>query len=177
MKKRVLILGVCFLLVGGLGGFPAAQPLPPELLYPLTVCPEGPPQCDFAAIQAAIEAAVPGAFILIYPGTYRENLILDKSLSLAATESGQVRIQGDPERETILTLQVDGEMNVLLEGITIVGLTDLAQASRGSATPSRGVEIQGQGEVTLSLVGVQIANTYEGIECYSFRGKASLSLN
>lgn len=176
MKRMVLIFSLYLLVAVGLGGLPAAQPLPPELLYPLTVCPEGPPQCDFAAIQAAIEAAVPGAFILIYPGTYRENLILDKSLSLAATESGQVRIQGTQADGTTLTILVEGEMNILLEGITILGLTNPAEIPRGTATYTTGIKVKGEGALNLSLVGVQIAHTFDGIECSSPVIGAEISL-
>ncbi|MGQ9602454.1 MAG: right-handed parallel beta-helix repeat-containing protein, partial [Candidatus Bipolaricaulia bacterium] len=142
----------------------------------LTVCPEGPPQCDFAAIQAAIEAAVPGAFILIYPGTYRENLILDKSLSLAATESGQARIQGTQAHGTTLTIQVEGEMNILLEGLTILGLTNPAEIPRGTATYTTGIKVKGEGALNLSLIGIQIANTFGGVECSSPQISAEISL-
>ncbi|MCR4404828.1 MAG: right-handed parallel beta-helix repeat-containing protein [Candidatus Acetothermia bacterium] len=165
MRRVALTLGLCLLVLVGLGGFPSAQPLPPELLYPLTVCPEGPPRCDFAAIQAAIEAALPGAFLLIYPGTYRENLVLDKSLTLAATESGQVRIQGTQKYGATLTIQVEGEMKVLLEGLTILGLTNPAEIPRGIATYTTGVKIEGEGSLNFTLVGVQIANTSDGVGC------------
>jgi nitrous oxidase accessory protein NosD len=169
-KKGILIFSVCLLLVVGLGGFPSAQrlPSPPEeLLYPLSVCPEGPPQCDFATIQAAIEAAAPGTLILIYPGTYRENLTITKSLQLEATEEGQIRIQGVEAGEPILALQVDGKMNILLEGLNILGLTNPSQLARGSATFSTGVEIRGQGRLILNTIGVQVANTYYGVICRS----------
>lgn len=39
---------------------------------PTTVCPAGPPDCRYATIQAAIEAAPPGSVIRIASGVYRD---------------------------------------------------------------------------------------------------------
>jgi hypothetical protein len=44
-----------------------------------TVCSSG---CPFTSIQAAIEAATPGATITIGPGSYYENVVVKKSLTL-----------------------------------------------------------------------------------------------
>lgn len=44
-----------------------------------TVCASG---CRYTSIQAAIEAASPGATITIGPGSYDENLVVDKPLTL-----------------------------------------------------------------------------------------------
>jgi nitrous oxidase accessory protein NosD len=46
---------------------------------PKTVCAKG---CAFTGINAAIKAASPGATITIGPGTYTENVVVDKSLTL-----------------------------------------------------------------------------------------------
>jgi hypothetical protein len=42
---------------------------------------------DFPTIQAAVDAATPGSTIVIKPGTYREELVIDKNLSLQGLRS------------------------------------------------------------------------------------------
>ena len=42
---------------------------------------------DFPTIQAAVDAATPGSTIFIKPGTYTEELVIDKTLSLKALPS------------------------------------------------------------------------------------------
>jgi sulfatase modifying factor 1 len=57
----------------------------------LTVCPSG---CDFTSIQAAISAAPEGSTIQVKAGTYKENLIITKPLSLVGEGPGKTIIQG-----------------------------------------------------------------------------------
>jgi nitrous oxidase accessory protein NosD len=52
-----------------------------------TVCSE---HCPFTGIQAAIDASAPGATITIGAGSYRENLTIDKPLSLQGAGSRTV---------------------------------------------------------------------------------------
>ncbi len=51
----------------------------PAVAASKTVCGSG---CAFTSIQAAIEAATPGATITIGAGSYTENLVVDKSVTL-----------------------------------------------------------------------------------------------
>jgi len=51
----------------------------------ITVGPEG---CDYASIQRAIEEANPGDTISVQSGTFRENVVVDKTLILRGTDSG-----------------------------------------------------------------------------------------
>lgn len=96
----------------------AQQELPIIPSITLTVCPEGPPTCDFKKIQDAINAApetppvksweerpvIP--VIKISPGTYEENLIILKSLWLQGAGREKTRVVGkltglDAQRPTI----------------------------------------------------------------------------
>ncbi|MGO9488850.1 MAG: nitrous oxide reductase family maturation protein NosD [Solirubrobacteraceae bacterium] len=54
---------------------------------PRTVCASG---CPYTSIQAAIEAATPGATITIGPGTYTENVVITKPLTLAGSGTATV---------------------------------------------------------------------------------------
>ncbi len=68
------------------------------------VCPQGPPVCRFTQIQAAIDAAPEGTVIAIKTGTYEENVIVRKSLTLQAAEGDQVIIKSAVERFPTLLL-------------------------------------------------------------------------
>lgn len=50
----------------------------------ITVCPAGPPQCDYNAIQTAIDAAHSGDTIAVAAGTYTGQLVLKSQLTLSA---------------------------------------------------------------------------------------------
>jgi parallel beta-helix repeat protein len=54
----------------------------------ITVGPEG---CDYSSIQKAVEEANPGDTISVQSGTFRENVVVDKSLILRGTGSGSGR--------------------------------------------------------------------------------------
>ncbi|MCS7274473.1 MAG: right-handed parallel beta-helix repeat-containing protein [Candidatus Bipolaricaulota bacterium] len=117
-------------------------PLIPSIT--LTVCPEGPPTCDFKKIQDAIHAAPetpPVTFenrkpvaipqIKIAPGTYQENLIVLKSVWLQGAGREQTTVMGkleglDAKRPTIF---VAGSWHITV-GIThmkIVGNSEAIQ--------------------------------------------------
>ena len=42
-----------------------------------TVCPSGPPACDYATLQAAIAAAVAGDVVTVSPGEYAGPVALE----------------------------------------------------------------------------------------------------
>lgn len=78
----------------------------------LTVCPSG---CAFSKIQDAITAANPGDTIAIGAGTYLENLIIDKDLTL----------QGESQASTILDGQGLASVVIVNAGkrVTIMKVT------------------------------------------------------
>jgi hypothetical protein len=71
-----LIAALAGLIVGS-----SAAAKPPQQ----TVCPNG---CPFTSIQAAINAAIPGATITIGPGKYVENVVVTKPLTLRGSGGG-----------------------------------------------------------------------------------------
>lgn len=80
----------------------------------ITVGAEG---CDYVSIQRAVEEANPGDMISVQSGTYRENVVVEKSLILRGTDSGS----GNPVVDgkgtgSVIILSVDG---VTMEGFVI----------------------------------------------------------
>ncbi len=83
----------------------------------ITVCPEGPPVCQFSKIQEAINAApesnypgpwyTPAAEIHIAPGTYEENLLIRKSVILKGAGNGKTILRAPRGgRETITIILI-----------------------------------------------------------------------
>ncbi len=75
---------------------------------------------DFSKIQEAIDNASNDAAISIMPGTYIENIVIDKSLSLVGTDRNAVFIQGSDDGHTVT---IDSE-DVLVSNISITGSSD-----------------------------------------------------
>lgn len=73
----------------------------------------------YLSIQAAINKAAPGAVIWVAPGTYEENLVIDKSLTLKGRGAGDVTLEArDSERPAVV---IRGDGAVALSGFTITG--------------------------------------------------------
>jgi hypothetical protein len=104
---RLLILPFILAIWIGLAGVPALA------LAELRV-----PQ-DYKTIQEAIDAASQGDTILIDPGTYVENLRVDKrGLTIRGTDPEQVIIQAKFPDLPVVTIR---ERNVALLGLTLTG--------------------------------------------------------
>lgn len=97
------------------------------------VAPDG--SADFETIGAAIEAAAPNDEILIRPGTYVENLHLDKPLTLTGDgaredivilqdESDPQYVEMVPDGSSVVTVFVD-DVDVTIERISIMDEHDL----------------------------------------------------
>lgn len=81
MRRTLQAMTACAVLTACLAG------AGPALAAKKTVCASG---CSFTSIQAAIEAATPGAMITIGPGTYAENVVVNKPLTLQGSGAGTV---------------------------------------------------------------------------------------
>ncbi len=139
-----------------------------------SVCPQGPPLCQFSKIQEALTAANPGDLIQIQMGTYSETLVISKSLRLVGAGRDLVRLQGAEAGKPVITLQVEGELELLLDGLTIVGAPPASAEQPCFYAPlgpsseficPNGVEVRGQGALNLTLVDLQIVQAYGGIVC------------
>jgi pectin methylesterase-like acyl-CoA thioesterase len=82
------------------------------------------PGADFSRIQDAIDAATSGDTIVVYPGTYSENMLVDKSLTIMA--------DGGVEQTVIEGLDTEAHnVHVTADGVTLDGF-----ALEGPATYS-----------------------------------------
>lgn len=127
--QRIAVTGV---LVGLLAGFGVAGGASASAATTaLTVCPRG---CDFSSLQAAVEAASPGATISIGAGEYPESLFIGKSLKLIGAGQERVNILGG------ITVAGVG-IEVTLEGFTI---------SRGTGIVALGTPLLSLRRLTVS---------------------------
>src|SRR4051794_26482566 len=91
----------------------------PSIASASTVCNAG---CDFTSIQAAVTAASPGATINVSSGTYNENVVVDKPLTIQGEQEGVDARTRAGAQESILTNSAGG-FNLMANDITIDGFT------------------------------------------------------
>jgi len=169
--RWITCLGTVLVLLLMPSGLESAQT--PSFPQTLTVCPQGTPICQFTKIQEAIESASPNDIVLVRAGTYLENLFINKSLSLVATETGQARIQGAQPGDPTLTVKAQGDFQVILDGLTILG----GPPAEGERTPCNeracpnGIVVDVEDSpslLILSLIDVQVAQAQvNGLGCDS----------
>ncbi|MGE5315908.1 MAG: T9SS type A sorting domain-containing protein [Acidobacteriota bacterium] len=125
MKHRILVLALL------LASFAAVSPAAPVIAVPTT----------YPTIQAAIDAAAPGTAINIAPGTYHEQLVITKSVTLSGVDRATVIIDasGFPGNAVICRVS-----DVTIQHLTL----------KGNPTPS--------GAAGFKMEGVK-ANTTPGV--------------
>ncbi|MFJ4850126.1 MULTISPECIES: right-handed parallel beta-helix repeat-containing protein [unclassified Streptomyces] len=104
---------------------------------------------EYESLAAALEAAADGDVLSINPGTYRENLVVEKAITLRGAEgAGSVRIA--PPSGVALTVCASATVQDLsVEGQDISAAALLIE---GSATP----ELSGLRVSTRSAVGIEV---------------------
>jgi parallel beta-helix repeat protein len=121
---------------------------------------------DYRSIQDAVEAAHPGDRIEVSAGLYRENLIIDKPLSLVAVGQAIIDAGGDYVKGSALKLTADG---ILVEGFTVTNSTNTA----GDPYAGAGIEIRSANNI---LKNNTVRNNYRsGIKIFS--GKNNTIIN
>ena len=82
---------------------------------------------DYPTIQAAINAASDGDTIVVAAGLYKENVVIDKSLTLEGVQAGvdartrsgaETIIEPDPDETGISIVTADGRV-VVIDGLTV----------------------------------------------------------
>jgi hypothetical protein len=109
----------------------------------LHVCPTG---CTYSAIQSAIDGAQTGDRIMIAPGTYTENLLIDPpvaatTLTLIGTGATRTIVDGS-QGECVM--QIDKGYTVIISGMTF---------TKGECPPAGGILTDG----TLTLTNVTVS--------------------
>lgn len=145
----------------------------------LTVCPNG---CQFCSLQRAIDQAGTGEKIIVRAGIYRENLIINKELTIEGFEGEPVEIRGANKGYPALFIGPSSEA-VTIEnlkisqadesGITLTGEVDL-NLSRVSITENRrhGIQMVDSSQATVRKSSIT-ANGWGGVELFD---SSSISL-
>jgi hypothetical protein len=108
------------------------------------------------SIQAAIDKAEEGAVICLAEGTWEENLVIGKGLTLRGLGPEKSVIKGVKEGEPVILISSDAEIEVIVEGLTIAeakggvpnGRSVAPMAYRSAARlkpPSQGTPSRGTG--------------------------------
>jgi nitrous oxidase accessory protein NosD len=146
----------------------------------ITVCPQGPPQCDFSSIQEAIDAARPGDMITVGPGTYEENLVIEKPLTLRGAGPDRTTVVGHIVDWPSAVISIRAE-SVRVEGFTITGtgLYPIGVWVRGDdvhIVGNRIIDVEFGVEVTGDVMGVEVTRN-EILRCFSCVSVAHTSAN
>ncbi|HOO53398.1 MAG TPA: NosD domain-containing protein [Methanothrix sp.] len=119
----------------------------------LTVCASG---CDYTSIQAAINSAWPGDTVEVQSGTYRENVIVNKTLTLRGVDTGTGLPVVDADGSgSAITLNADG---CTLEGFV---------AKNAGSTGDSGIELTSHNN---TISGNTVTANYHGIRLESSSG-------
>lgn len=95
----------------------------------LTVCPAGPPECQFATVQEALIAAQNGDRILIAPGSYSAGFTVDKNVSLIGSGATETTLSGGAVGVTIAA-----GSTVDIRGLTVSDAIDTGIFNLGTLT-------------------------------------------
>jgi len=112
MRKTVTVL----LILGFLIAFSAVTPLPVKAEPKTIVVPD-----DYPTIQEAIGNASEGDTVFVKKGIYKENVIVDRPVSLLGEDSAETVIEGQVYRYgPFYTIRIQAN-NVEISGFTITG--------------------------------------------------------
>lgn len=110
-----------------------------------SVCPAG---CQYGSIQNAVDAAEPGDTIKVKAGTYKENVKIDKNLSLVGEGKNKVRVEGSRKGHPVIRIG-PGRVQVKLKGLKIAGARGELCANSEKNLCYDGVSVSGQAKVDM----------------------------
>jgi hypothetical protein len=124
---------------------------------------------NYSTINAAVDHASSGDTVLVKRGTYNENLLINKSLTVMGEESENTIVIGtggfNRGQSTVFTLAAD---HVKISGFTIESLNYSTASDHAT-----GISVEGD---NCTITGNNIRNTYYGIFC-SLQSSTTISRN
>ncbi|WP_135853904.1 right-handed parallel beta-helix repeat-containing protein [Halorussus salinus] len=128
----VLAASVLLGLVAGAGGVAGDRPnssgtAEPPTTSTLVVAENG--SGSYESIQAAIDAASPGATVEVRPGTYDERLVIDSSITVVAPDGATLNGEVLPGEATALTISSGSGAEPVIDGLTITNYYDAVSAN------------------------------------------------
>ncbi len=140
------------------------------LTFPIVIVAQEVPECTIwvqpgESIQKAIDQAPEGAVICLSPGTYEENLVIEKSLTLRGEGENpdEVRITGAMEDHPVIQIESEREIEVEIENLAI---------SDAKGRSADGIKVAGKVRVLIKNVYIS-DNWWYGL---SVGGEARLTL-
>lgn len=115
---------------------------------------------QYSGIQAAVNAASPGDTIIVYSGTYRENVVVDKQLNLAGEDTGRGKPVVDADRAGSAILLSGGNINVFGFALT------------GSSYDNAGIKVVSDNNL---IKDCDLYNNYDGILLFRSSGNIIIS--
>ncbi|MBS3739939.1 right-handed parallel beta-helix repeat-containing protein [Candidatus Bipolaricaulota bacterium] len=117
----------------------------------LKVCKVG---CNFSSINAATEYVSPGDVVFVSAGTYRENISINKDLTLEGSKEGDTLIKPKEEGHPLISVG-PSDVEVTIKSITLSGSRGSPSNKEKNVFPD-GISITGV--ANLDLINVIILN-------------------
>lgn len=109
IKPLVLVLVLGLILAGLSVNFTGVGEDEPDIVVPR----------DYETIQAAIDAASPGDTIEVRAGTYKENLVIGKSVTLVGTGQDETTLKPGANGKPIVKIEGETAISVTIKNLTV----------------------------------------------------------
>ena len=114
------------------------------------------------SIQAVIESAAPGTTIELPPGTWRENLKIEKSITLSGAGAGKTIIAGKEAGHPVIWVRSPQTASVTIQGVTITGAYGESCADKEKRLCAHGILAQGDVSLTITA-SIIVQNALHGL--------------
>lgn len=150
-----------------------AKPLAFTISSSSSVCHLG---SKYSSIQEAVDAANPGDTINVAEGFYKENVHIDKQLSIKGTGEGKTIVDGNQAGSVFIVGNNNANIDVNISDLTIKGGigTDVSVDDNDAKTYMCGGVILNYGRLTVTFSVISSNTAYYGGGIFN---KGTLSLN
>src|SRR5262249_40411715 len=104
---------------------------------------------DYTTIQGAIDAAPPGARIVVARGTYYENLVIGKSITLVSRAGSAATTLDGGRLGPVIFARGTGEETVEISGFTIANGLNLFTSSGPGSGAGGGIHVESLATATI----------------------------